>query len=293
MAFKLYFLAFILLTSLKSMAEISPILNIPKARSDLDLSQDYHKQLLLLALNKAANGRAIPTLNSVAEMSQGRARQELFRGNLIDVYWLGTSIIDERDLRAIKVPTTKGLIGYRKFIIKKQSIAKFDQIKNLAQLKSLTACQGSHWPDTLILKQAGLPVITTSTYENLFSMLNANRCDYFPRGYHDLEKEVEVRKNLYPDLIAYHRILLHYPFAVYFFTRKENEDLALWIEAGMQQLAKEGAIEALMKRHGLTAHVFPLINDKTNLYLNIENPLLTQDTNYKNPDAWFIPADFK
>ena len=78
-------------------------------------------------------------------------------------------------------------------------------------------------------------------------MLDAKRCDYFPRAYHDIENELLNIKALYPDLIEYERILLHYPFAVYFYTNKSNEDLAGWIEEGLEILSSKGAIEKLMK----------------------------------------------
>lgn len=272
--------------------ETNLIIKIPKARSAYDLSQDYHHTLLSMALKKAAHGRIIPEINSTVEMSQGRARAELIKGEMINLYWFGTSIEMEEELRAIPIPTTKGLIGYRKFIIRKDAKSTFDKIKNLDDLRLLTACQGRHWPDTQILQAANLKVITTPTYENIFKMLDAKRCDYFPRGYHDTDNDLFLRKDLFSELMSYHEIILHYPFAVYFFTNKKNELLAQWIEEGLRLLAADNEIDKLMQQHPLTAHIYPLKDEKNTLYLQIANPLLNKKTDINNDQLWFTPKDF-
>lgn len=272
--------------------ETIPTINIPKARSVYDLSQDFHQTLLLMALKKAAHGRAIPQINSTVQMSQGRARAELAKGKLINLYWFGTSIEMEEELRAIPIPTTKGLIGYRKFIIRKDALPTFKSIKSLENLRTLTACQGQHWPDTQILRTANLKVITTPTYENIFKMLNAKRCDYFPRGYHDTDNDLFLRKALFSELMPYHEIILHYPFAVYFFTNKKNESLAQWIEEGLRLLAAENEIDKLMQSHPLTAHIYPLKDEKDTLYLPIANPLLNNNADPNDHLLWFTPKDF-
>ncbi|MCU4674111.1 transporter substrate-binding domain-containing protein [Catenovulum sp. 2E275] len=274
-------------------ATVPDVLKIPAPRSNFDLSVDYHQTLLTMALTAGANGRKVPKVEMIYNMSQARAKYELMKGKLIDVYWLGTSIQEEKDLSAIRIPTTRGLIGFRKFLINKKSKAAFDTIKNLDDLKQFVACQGKHWPDTEILEKAGLKVIATPTYENLFSMLNAGRCDYFPRGFHDAGNDVVIRQSKFPDLMSYSRILLHYPFAVYFFTKKESTELTKWIEDGMTILAETGQIEALMQKHALTAHIYPLSKDQTQLYLQLKNPLLPADTDYKNPLFWYQNGVFK
>lgn len=269
------------------------VLKIPKPRSTFDISHDYHLTLLNMALIQAAKGRGIPKFEILkATLSQGRASMELMKGEMLDVYWLGSDKTTNEQLRAIKVPTTRGLIGYRKFIINEQSKAAFDKVKSIEDLKKFTACQGAHWPDTKILTQSQLPVTTSVTYENLFKMLDAKRCDYFPRAYHDIKNELSNIKKLYPNLIQYDRILLHYPFAVYFYTNKSNETLASWIEEGLKGLSEKKAIEALMVKHPLTAHIFPLNKQTHKLYLPLDNFRDEPATTIFDRMFWFIPEDF-
>lgn len=268
-------------------------LKIPKARAAFDISHDYHLTLLNMALVQAAKGRAVPKFKIVnVRMSQGRASVELMKGDMLDVYWLGSDLETDEKLRAIKIPTTRSLIGYRKFIINKESLKAFDKVKSIEDLKNFTACQGTHWPDTKIFTEAKLPVMTSTIYESLFKMLDAKRCDYFPRAYHDIANEISNIKELYPALVQYDRILLHYPFAVYFYTHKSNEVLARWIEEGLEELSEKGAIEALMVKHPLTAHILPLKNETHTLYLPLHNSQLDPNTNVTDRKFWFVPEDF-
>ena len=274
-------------------AEQQLVLKIPKSRSAFDISHDYHLTLLNMALVQAAKGRVIPKFEILTErMSQGRASIELMKGEMLDVYWLGSDQETDGKLRAIKIPTTRGLIGYRKFIIKRESFEAFEQVKSVDDLKKFVACQGTHWPDTKILAEAQLPVISSTIYENLFKMIDAKRCDYFPRAFHDIENELLNMKVLYPALIQYDRILLHYPFAIYFYTNKSNEVLARWIEDGLKELAEKGAIEALMMKHPLTEHIFPLKDETQTLYIPLRNFLFDPDTKTSDRQYWFIPNDF-
>lgn len=269
------------------------VLKIPKPRSSFDISHDYHLTLLNMALVQAAKGRVVPKFKILKEiMSQGRARLELMKGEMIDVYWLGSDHDTNEKLRAIKIPTTRSLIGYRKFIINLESLEAFEKVKSVEDLKKFIACQGTHWPDTKILTDAQLPVISTTIYEDLFKMLDAKRCDYFPRAYHDIENELFNMKRLYLDLIQYDRILLHYPFAVYFYTNKSNEVLARWIEEGLKELSEKGAIEALMVKHPLTSNIFPLKVEKNTLYIPLHNSQLDPNTKTTDRKFWFIPEDF-
>jgi hypothetical protein len=277
--------------SIASFAFVQTI-KIPQQRSTFDISHDYHKQLLQMALVKAADGRKIPNLLDTITMSQGRAIVELKKGENLDVYWLGSSKTLEKELLAIKIPTTRGLIGYRKFTIHKDSVASFEQIQNLDGLKKYSACQGTHWPDTNILRAAELTVTTSINYEDIFNMLDHKRCDYFPRSFHDSLTELALRAQMYPNLINYQDIILHYPFAVYFFTNKANVELARWIEKGLSLLAENGEIEKLMKTHPLTANVYPFKDEKESVYLELSNDFLHLGENANNPDYWILPKDF-
>ena len=275
-----------------SEAGVSQI-RVPKPRSVHDVSHQYYIELLHKALQKAAAGRPLPDILPVAEMEQGRAVRELQKGQLIDLFWMGTDHDKEQQLRAIRIPLERGLMGFRMLTIQRSQSEKFNKISNLQQLHKLTACQGLSWPDTKILQHAGLKVLTSPVYENLFKQVNAGRCDYFPRGLHEGQTELRERAALYPDLVRYPNLMLHYPFAIYFFTGKQNEALAQWIEQGLEMMIADGELLAHMQQHPLTAHVFPLSQFRMLHWLELSNPGLSPDTKYHDQRYWFVPTDFR
>jgi hypothetical protein len=267
-------------------------IRVPKPRSEHDVSQQYYVALLRKALQKAAAGRPLPDILPVAEMEQGRAVRELQKGQIIDLFWMGTDRDKEQQLRAIRIPLERGLMGFRMLTIRRSQVEEFNQISSLQQLRKLTACQGLSWPDTKILQSAGLKVQTSPVYENLFKQVNAGRCDYFPRGLHEGQTELRERAALYPDLVRYPNLMLHYPFAIYFFTGKQNETLAQWIEQGLEMMITDGELLAHMQQHPLTAHVFPLSQFSMQHWLELKNPGLSPDTRNLDRRYWFVPADF-
>lgn len=257
-----------------------------------DLSHQYFVALLKKALAKGADGRPLPKIRAVAEMEQGRAVRELQRGERLQLAWMGTDLSKEQQLRAIAIPLTRGLIGYRQALVYQPRASQFQQIRALTQLRKLTACQGLDWPDNHILQNAGLKVQTAPVFENLFKQLNAGRCDYFPRGLYEAQAELVNRAALYPNIKQATGWLLHYPFAVYFFTNKQQEPLALWIEQGLERMIDDGELLQHMRQHPLTAHVFPLTQYRTYRQFDLSNPAITP-AHAANPRYFFQPADFK
>jgi len=267
-------------------------IRIPQPRSAQDLSHRYYVELLQKALQKAAAGRPLPEIKAVVAMEQGRAVRELEKGLIIDLFWMGTDHAKEQHLRAIRIPLERGLMGFRMLTILRTRQTQFDQINSLQNLGKLTACQGLSWPDTAILQQAGLKVQTAPVYENLFKQVNAGRCDYFPRGLHEGQTELRLRAAQYPNLIRYPNLMLHYPFAIYFFTSKHNEPLAAWIEQGLEMMIRDGELLAHMQQHPLTAHVFPLTQFKIQHWMELQNPNLYIENQKIDRRYWFVPADF-
>ncbi|WP_448214147.1 hypothetical protein [Colwellia sp. MEBiC06753] len=263
-------------------------IRIPKPRTSFDISHDYHVQLLKLALTAADPQWAKNVkLVSVTEMVQGRAEAELIKGKLIDIYWLGAH--SERDSRliAIKVPTSKGLIGFRKFIVTKASKDKIANINHIEQLQKLIACQGSHWPDTEILNHNKIPVTTSPVFSQLFEMLDKGRCDYFPRGYHDADREVVSLASQYPDLVSSEALYFYYPFAIYFYTGKQNQALANRLAKGMEIIANNGLLQKHIESHPLTAHIFPLFKQQQAKVIVLNNPLMPSNSQLNNADYFF------
>jgi hypothetical protein len=265
---------------------------VPASRGQADLSHHYYLALLQKALLKGADGRPIPEIRQVTEMEHGRAVREISRGELLHLGWFGTDGSKEQQLRPIRIPLERGLIGYRLAIIHQKNRARLAAVGSLQQLRKLTACQGLDWPDNQILRQAGLHVQTAPVFENLFKQLQAGRCDYFPRGLFEGRPELLSRHSTYPDLQQYHGLILHYPFAIYFFTARQHEALAQWIEQGLERMIDDGELLSHMQHHPLTAHVFPLSQFQPAAWLALPNPAIAAEF-AAQPRYFFQPVDFR
>jgi Bacterial extracellular solute-binding proteins, family 3 len=268
-------------------------IRIPQPRSPHDTSHLYFTELLQKALAKAANGRELPQLVTTMPFATERMVRELRAGRTIDIFWLGGSRERARDLLVVPIPLERGLLGYRQFIIRKERVAEFDSINTVQDLAHLKACQGAQWADTDVLRAAHLNLITSVNYESLFKQLSAGRCDYFPRGFNEAKAELARRAALYPDLMVYEPLILHYPFAAYFFVHKDNKVLALWLQEGLEKMIDDGELLAHMQQHEHTSRAFPLSNVNVNRILLIPNYYLPNFSNQEDMRYWFQPSDFR
>ena len=267
-------------------------LRLTKPRDLQAPSYLYFTGLLEKALRKAANGREVPQLVTTIEMAEDRMLRELRAGRRIDIFWFGGTEERARGLIMVPVPLERGLMGYRKFIIRKERVAEFDAIKSLGDISQLKACQGAQWSDTDIMHAASLRLVTSVNYESLFKQLDAGRCDYFSRGIHQGEKELLQRAEAYPDLMVYEPLILHYPLGSHFFVHSKNKALAVWLQEGLEKMIDDGELIAYLKEHEYTSGAFPLVDDNVSQLLMVSNPYLPSSSDEKNPRYWFQPSDF-
>lgn len=240
--------------------------------------------LLTLALSHSKNHY---TLSSAPkDLSTGRKTEQVIDKKM-EVFWAGMSPELERSVRPIRIPIFKGLLGHRIFVIKKGTAEKYHHIETLEQLTLLRAGQGQFWGDTKILEAAGIPVTKASQGENLWAMLNENRFDYMALALHEPWTEISKRQHLQVEVEP--SLLLVYPFAMYFYVHKENDQLHRDIHKGMHEALMNGSYDELLFGS-------PLINDalkKAQVHsrriIRIPNPTLHPDTPVDRTQYWFDP----
>ncbi len=210
----------------------------PRVSNRIDGRAQFIKAVIQLAMRETHSDCTIEPSHDV--MERARALRELAAGNSVNLHWASMSASDEANLRPIRIPLYRGLIGLRVFIIRRDRQPEFDAINNLDQLKTLTAGQGFNWVDVGILRNAGLKV-DTSTYDLLFNMTEAGRIDYFPRGLVEPDAELEQRRASDPDLVVENHLLLAYRSDFIFYTNKQNERLAQTLEKGLKAAYDDGS----------------------------------------------------
>jgi len=269
--------------SLTETAAVPRTLVYPRAEADADRRDDYPVQLLALALEKA--GRHDKLQPHALFMLQARSIRELEQGRGLDVIWTMTSIEREADLLPIRIPIDRGLLGWRLLLVRKDGLARFAQLHSLLELQPLRAGQGSDWPDTTILRAAGLTVDESARYGDLFRKLEAGRIDYFPRGLHEVGGELDAHRG--EGLEVEPHLALHYPAAMYFFVNKRDKALAADISRGLEKALHDGSFDALFQHH------FGAMLKRANLnerqVFEPRNPLLPADTPLGEAHLWYRP----
>lgn len=264
-----------------------PLEVIYPKRYGADKGRDtYPVAVLRLVLEKS--GRPFNMRSSNAEMTQRRALLSLEQDKEVTIAWVGTSDIYEKRFRPIRFPIYRGLLGYRLFIIHKGQQPIFDKVTTLERLSHFRAGQGSGWADIEILENAGLTV-HAAPYDSVIKLINERRIDYFPRGVNEAYPEVAAQHARYPDLTVEDRLLLVYPFALFFFVNKNNEELALAVEDGFRHAYEDGSFVAFFEEHPHITQILTQAGLNQRIRFDIPNPFLTPETQSIPGQYWYRP----
>jgi hypothetical protein len=219
-------------------------------------------------------------------MNQGRALMQMQRqqGD-VDLFWGMTSRKREKQALAIRIPLDKGLIGWRIALVTQDQPDILAGVKTRADLAKLQAGQVLDWPDTEILSQAGLPVVTTQSYGNLFPMLRKHRFDYFPRSV--IEILQEATSSQANGLVIDSHLVIHYPAAFYFFVSPWRPELAKLLSRGLEAAIADGSFDRTFQRFN-GSHIQALHLSERRI-IELPNPLLPESVPLGRSALWFRP----
>jgi len=260
-------------------------------QSDTDTAHLFFTDIIQLALDQSQDkyGPSQLVLSTIP-MTQGRWFRMLKNSIYLDITWGGANKSREKNFTAIPIDLLGGILGVRALIIRKEDRIKFSNITSIEQLKTLTACQAEHWPDTTILKNAGLKVFEVNKFEINFKMLEKGHCDYFPRGIHEGYSEIEKYQIMWGNkLVIFDGFLLVYPFNMWFYVDKKNHALASQMSFGLKQAIKDGSFKEKLESHPITSHLFPLNKWGGKKLFLLKND---QQDLQKSQYAWWLLKDF-
>lgn len=258
---------------------------IPQQLASSSGHTNYFETLLQLALDHHSEGeKPLKVAQIDFYLAQARMIRALRLGEDLDVFWTMTTTERETQMQPIRIPLLKGLLGHRVFLIRADRQADFAKIETVEQLASLTAGQGTDWPDTAILRANNLKVITTTKFEQLFLMLRGKRFDYFPRGINEAWLELERHQG--EDLAIEETIVLSYPAPMYFYVKNGNAELAARIEQGLETMIDDGCFDAHFNSHPSTRDAIARSNIKNRKTFKLPNPNLPSETPIDNPRYW-------
>lgn len=237
--------------------------------------------VLKLVWSKADPNGKIIQLND--ELPVSRLPVEVESG-AIDLMWSGASTANDNQMLAVRIPLLKGMLGHRISIIRQGDQHKFNNVNTIADLAKLDAGMGRTWGSTKVLEQAGLNVVTSMKYENLFHMLEGGRFDYFPRGIHEPWTELAAHPEL--PLEVERRLLLIYPYAMYFYVQKENRALHRKLTLGFETAIADGSFDELFYSAPMVKQVIAKGNIKDRIVIRMPNHEMHKDTPIDRPELW-------
>ncbi len=213
-----------------------------------------------------------------------KRRINLAQKGVLSVIWADANESHERILQPIKIPILKGLLGHRIFIIREDKQSLFDSLSSLEELKRLPLGQARFNSDTDILKKARMTVVDPVKHANLFQMLEGGRFDYFPRAVHEPWEEIQEHSNL--PLAIEERILLVYPYALYFYVSQENTELQEVLTQGFRNAIEDGSFDQLFFSHELIKTTFEKSNFRSRKVFHIPNPNFSASAYQQNSELW-------
>ncbi len=178
-------------------------------------------------------------------LSQRVVLKRLESGDGVDLVCATISRARKWVLKAIKIPLTKGYIGYRLIMVNQNDKNLFADVTNADQLNRFRLGQEYDWPDTQILRENGVHVVTSQTYDSLFTMLNHHIIDGFPRGIYEITYEIKTHPKM--NLAIANGIYLKYPLDSFFYVKKSNLKLAQRIKEGLLAGQRDGSFDRLFK----------------------------------------------
>ncbi|BCB27254.1 hypothetical protein SKTS_21400 [Sulfurimicrobium lacus] len=247
---------------------------------------EYRWKLLELALSHTQKEGDEPfqLVPYAEDITQNRGMSLLQSGEL-DVIALGTNVERESRMLPIKIDILRGIIGFRLLVIRAADQARIARMDEAAIRQQLTFGLNSQWADLPILQGNGFTVLTSTSYENLFGMLASGRFDAFPRGLNEARRELDQRKQIYPQLAVEKTKALYFPYPVYFWVSKTNTALAQRIERGLKLSLADGSFRKLFETYH-AAEIEMLAGEKR-LVIRLSNPILPTGTAEPDTRWWW------
>jgi ABC-type amino acid transport substrate-binding protein len=204
---------------------------------------------------------------------------------LLTLTWSAAVKETTNTLLAVHIPTRKGILGYRLFLINKKDQAKFSTVNSLEDLKKLTVLQGPGWKDIQVFQKNNIAVVEGSNYEGLFQMIDNGRVDFFSRGITEIFPELEERKDKLANLAIEETIALYYPWPYYYWVNKQNTRLKDRLEYGFSIITEDGTMDELFNNnYGDLIEQADLKNRKL---FKIDNPFLWDEIPLENKNLWY------
>jgi ABC-type amino acid transport substrate-binding protein len=259
-----------------------------------DVRYQYHWEILRTALEKTRPKWGDYLMVASEPMAEQRQRLELMNATGgLNVMYVSTTPEFERTLLGIHIPVDKNLGGYGLFLIRDGEQARFRGIRTLDDLRKFSYGVGLGWIDVGILRANRFNVVTGSSYDGLFDMLENKRFDVFVRAATEVLDEYEKQKGKENRLAIEQTILFYYPLPMYFWFPKTEEGrrLAARAEEGMRMMIADGTYDQIFDKYH--RHKIETLRLKERKLFKIMNPNVGPETPFADKTLWFDPRTYR
>lgn len=247
----------------------------------------YIIDIFRLALEAEGGGHTFEVVERVL-LAQDRALRALNDHEArYDVHYSGYDPKREHSYAMVRFPITRGMLGHRMLAIRADNQEMLMHISSLDALRSLRLGSGIDWPDTKIMRAAGLEVVTASD-STLWPMLARNRFDAFPRGINEIAAELksEGSGKYGVELVAGQGVMLVYRYDHFFYLARHKRDLADIIERGLIKAHETGDLDRVIENADGISDMLSEIAKRHWQVIHLDNPLLSPAVQAM-PDAYW------
>ncbi|MGR5300701.1 ABC transporter substrate-binding protein [Vibrio alfacsensis] len=242
------------------------------------LTEAVHRSPIYSELEYAYGDEPEPATNKlVADVQSGA----------LDIVWLGTTSDYEQQMTALYFPIYRGLLGMRIALVEQDKKDILAKVNRFSEMKNYTPCQGKIWSDTFILEENGILVAKSMKYHNLFAMLEADRCHYFPRG--TFEAYAEAQRYPEYNLAVDKHVLFRYKMPYYFFVNRENQALAQHLSAIFDDMIDDGTFAKLFFANPEVSNALNQAKLGQRTIFELQNSDLSTKTQSLPERFWFNP----
>lgn len=178
-------------------------------------------------------------------MPRARLLKELASGNLVNVAPAPTRTEWEDQVTPIYFPLRKGTLGFRIFLIHKNSKALFSKIDSIASLKKLSAGQDYSWSSGIRMRSLGFQIYSDTSVKRFYDMLNHARYDYYPKAIYEARRDAKKIALSHPNIIVEETKMLLLFQPLYIFVSPGEERLTKRMRTGIWRIHHNGVFDKI------------------------------------------------
>ena len=259
---------------------------VNKPDSIKDSRYEYPHQLLQKILDVTSTEYGHSNVkHAKSVMSRDRLLISMLDGQQVHVVAEAPKSDWIKQLLVIRIPVRKGIQGYRLFFIHKKDRLAIAQVQSLKDLQQFKTGSGEGWSTASVMEKSGFEVVTGSSYDGLFHMLEKGRFATLGRGINEVYAEFEAQREDHPLLTIDETLALHIPLPTYFFVTPKMPELARRIEIGLQRLLQNGEFEKLFLLHH--KEMIEKSKIKSRKVFHIDNTNLTDQDPLDQENLWY------